>query len=97
MEDYFKSNLMFNPWLLVDKPNVNLMSEETKKIISEFEKKLVVEGEGVGRKGLIVNGKMMEITKERAAEACLYLLANNGFGKTVSTSIFNEIPKDKNF
>lgn len=102
-EDYFKDNIQFNPWTLVDKPNY-MMSEQTKKIMEENEKKIVVEGEGIGRKGIIINGKLREIKKDRVGEACLYTLVNNEvnnipkrFGLTVSTQIFNEMEKDINF
>ena len=95
-EDYFNPNYIFNPWTLVDKPNCQ-MSEQTKQMVKELEKKIIIEGEGVGRKGIIINGKLREITKERAAEACLYALANNNLGKTVSTKLFEEIETDKPF
>ncbi|MBU3905030.1 MAG: hypothetical protein KJ906_02700 [Nanoarchaeota archaeon] len=95
-EDYFNKGFQFNPWTLLDKPNFE-MSIETKKIMNTNEKKIIMEGEGVGRKGIIINNKLREITNERQAAACLYTLTNNGFGVTVSSQTFNEMEKDKPF
>jgi hypothetical protein len=93
--DWFNNNKMFNPWTLVDKSN--LMSAETAKIMAENEKKIIVESEGHGRKGVIVDGKLREITEAREADAALYVLTNNGLGKTVNSKTFDEIPKGPNF
>lgn len=99
-EDYFNSTFMFNNWVILDAPNeeVNgdLSNPDVIKIIREREKQIVIEGEAPGRKGIIINGKLREITKERSAEACLYSLANNT-GVTVKKSIFDKLPKDVNF
>ena len=61
------------------------------------EKKIIIEGEGKGRKGVIVNGKLREIKDGREADACLYVLANNGMGQTINTDLFNKLPRDINF
>jgi len=63
-----------------------------------MEKKIIVEGEGAGKKGIVINGKLMNITKDRSAEACLYSLANNGVGITISSELYNQIYNiDNNF
>lgn len=98
-EDYFKEEFMFNPWTLVDKPNIT-MSAESQVILEKNEGKLIIEGEGVGRKGIVVDKKLRQIidkTNNRATASCLYLLAKNGYGVTVPTKIFNEIEKGENF
>jgi len=94
-EDYFNSGHMFNPWTLIDK--VNKLDPEIEKLMKEYEKKVIIEGEAPGRKGIIINGKLQEITKEREAAACLYALANNGLGVTVSKDVFDIISKDGEF
>jgi len=88
--NYFTQAFQFNPWTLVDKPNP---LTEGQTIIKEYEKKVIIEGEGKGRKGIIINGKFLEIKKDRVGEACLYALANNGFGVTVSTETIDELIK----
>ena len=90
---------MFNPWTLTDKPNI-VMTPETKAILDANEKKLIVEGEGAGRKGVVVSGVLRQIldpSNNRAAAACLYVLTNNGFGVTVNTQTFNEMTKGPDF
>ena len=96
-EDWFASPYMFNPWTLVDKPNEVIVSEGATTIINKYEKKFIVEGEGVGRKGIIINGQLHEVAKDREASASIYVQNNNGSGVTVSTDLFNEIPKGINF
>jgi hypothetical protein len=98
-EDYFQDKFMFNPWTLTDKPNI-VMTPETKAILDANEKKLIVEGEGAGRKGVVVSGVLRQIldpSNNRAAAACLYVLTNNGFGVTVNTQTFNEMTKGPDF
>lgn len=95
-EDYFNDKHMFNPWTLVDKPNF-AMSPETQKLMIQHEKHLIMEGEGVGRKGIIVDGLLRQIldpTNNRAAAACLYL---SPVKFTVTSKIFNEMLKGDNF
>jgi murein DD-endopeptidase MepM/ murein hydrolase activator NlpD len=71
-----------------------LINEDNiKNFMATNEKKIIAEGEGKGRKGIIINGKLREIKKDRVAEACLYVLTN----QTVSTKKFDELPKDKDF
>lgn len=96
-EEWFETTSMFNPWTLVDKPNQVAISKEALSIINKYEKKFVIEGEGVGRKGIIIDGVLQEITKDREAAASIYVQSNNGSGVTVSTKDFNEVPKGKNF
>lgn len=98
-EDYFHDKFMFNPWTLTDKPNFS-MSNETKEILKNNEKKLIIEGEGAGRKGIVIGGTLRQVvdpSNNRSAAACLYVLTNNGFGKTVNTKTFNEMTKGTNF
>ncbi len=95
-EDYFSSGNMFNPWTITDKPNETI-SQETKDIVERYEKQVVVEAEGVGRKGIIVDGFLRELTKLRNAEGSLYVLANNDLGGFVDTKTFNEMPKGDKF
>jgi len=99
-EDYFDSKYMFNPWTLTDKPNPSSVSSVTLKIMADNDKKIIMEAEGPGRKGIMINGEMREIfdpTNNRATASCLYALANNGIGTFVDTKTFNEIPKGKEF
>lgn len=97
-ENYFNNINMFNPWVAVDKPNVvGDISDELKKFLITNEKKIIIESEGVGRKGIIIGGKLREIKNGREGASCLYALVNNGFGKNASTKEFEEIPKDVNF
>lgn len=97
-EDYFATGNMFNPWTLTDQMNAAMpISDETKKILATNEKKFVIEGEGPGRKGIIVNGKVKLVKKEREAVAATYVVTNNGMGITVPTKMFDEMPKDGDF
>jgi len=96
-QNWFDSAFMFNPWTLIDKPNIAQISNVTKDIINKYEKKFVVEGEGVGRKGIIIDGQLKQIVNAREAAASIYVQNNNGYGVTVSTSVFDELPKDANF
>ena len=96
-EDWFASVWMFNPWTLVDASNQVIISDSVKNIIDKYEKKFVVEGEGVGRKGIIVGGKLCSIGKEREANASIYVQNNNGNGITVPTNIYDQLPKGNNF
>ncbi len=98
-EDYFTSTYMFNPWVAVDKPNIvsSDLSDDIKKLLISYEKKIIIESEGIGRKGIIINGKLREIKNGREGASCLYTLANNGFGKNSNTKEFDSLPKDVNF
>jgi len=87
LTDFFITKPIYNKQILIDK----------QKFMKKYEKKIIIEGEGHGRKGIIINGKLREIKKGREADACLYALANNKLGTTVSSEKFNSIPKDKNF
>ena len=95
-EDYFSDSFIFNPWVLIDRPNI-LMSDVAQNIVNKYEKKIIGESEGVGRKGIIINGKLREIKNDRVGDACLYALATNGFGTFVNTKTFDEITKDIDF
>lgn len=64
------------------------------KFMAQYEKKIIVEGEGPGRKGIVINGKLREIKDGREAVACLYTLANNGLGTTVSSKDFDKLPRE---
>jgi hypothetical protein len=68
-----------------------------KNMLDKNEKKLIIEGEGVGRKYVVVNGKLREIKGDRADEAALYVLANNGMGETTSSEVINNMPKGEDF
>lgn len=97
-EDYFSSGSMFNPWTLTDKENPAIpINKETLKVLNENEKMLIIEAEGTGRKSVVVNSKLRNITKERTPEATAYVLANNGNGTFVTTKMYDEMPKDKDF
>ena len=83
---------------LIEKPIYNkqiLINLE--KFMAKNEKKIIIEGEAPGRKGIIINGELREITEDREAAACLYALANNGLGLTVKKSDFDNMPKGKDF
>ncbi len=96
-EDWFNSTHMFNPWTLVDKPNQTIVSNGAKNIINKYEKKFVVEGEGVGRKGIIIGGQLRQVQHEREAAASIYVQTNSGSGVTVASKLFDEIPKGADF
>ena len=90
-QDYFNKLYQFDPWVLCDKPNTFQATPNAQEILKANEKKIIIEGEGVGRKGIIVSGELKEIEKDRVSDACLYSFVNNGFGKTVSTELFDEM------
>lgn len=94
-QDYFNNIFQFNPWTILDKPNieVNVVDAEIQKILNSNEKKIIIEGQGVGRKGIIIDGKLKEIIRDRESAACLYGMANNNIGSTISTDIYNKLPK----
>ena len=96
-EDWFSSIHMFNPWTLIDKSNQVVISETALNIMNKYEKKFVVEGEGAGRKGIIIGSKLCPIGKEREANASIYVQNNNGLGITISTDLYNQLPKGNNF
>lgn len=95
-EDYVNGLFQFNPWTLVDKPN-QAMSNEADLVAQRNEKKVIIEAEGAGRKGIIINGKLRQMVKDRESAACLYTLTNNGMGIFVSTNIFDKMQKAQNF
>lgn len=76
-----------------------LINDKIKNIMENNEKKIVIEGTpgSAGRKGIIINGKLREIKEGREADAALYVLNNNGFGKTISSDEFDKMPKDAEF
>ena len=94
-QDYFSDLFQFNPWTLLDKPNVevNTVDPVIQKILNANEKKIIIEGQGAGRKGIVINGRLRDIVKDREAVACLYGMANNNIGTTISTDIYNLLPK----
>ena len=96
-QDWFDSVYMFNPWTLIDKDNTGAVSPETEKVIKKYEKKFVMEGEGPGRKGIIVNGELRPVRQEREAAASIYVQTNSGDGVTVTSKMFDEMPKGANF
>jgi len=69
----------------------------SKNMLDKNEKKIIIEGEGHGRKFVVVNGKLREVKKDRTDQAALYVLANNGMGETTSTEVINQMPKGKDF
>ena len=87
LEPMIIEKLIYNKQILLDLNN----------FMKNNEKRIIIEGEAPGRKGVIVNGQLREITNEREAAACLYVLANNGFGTTVSKELFDTLNKGKNF
>jgi len=94
-QDYFNKLYQFNPWVMVDKPNITEATNdpEVQNILVKNEKKFIIEGAGVGRKGVLVNGKLLELTKEREPSASIYVQTNNGSGLTISTELYNKLPK----
>ncbi|MBU1063176.1 hypothetical protein KKC67_03610, partial [Patescibacteria group bacterium] len=73
------------------------MSNEADLVAQRNEKKVIIEAEGAGRKGIIINGKLRQMVKDRESAACLYTLTNNGMGIFVSTNIFDKMQKAQNF
>lgn len=96
-QDYFNKLFSFDPWTLIDQPNQNIVDPKIQDILIKNEKKIIIEAEGHGKKGIIINGELREIVKERESSACLYTLANNDNGLTVSSEIFEKLPKGVNF
>jgi len=96
-QNWFDSVFMFNPWTLVDKANVAAISLDAQNIINKYEKKFVVEGEGAGRKGVLVAGHLRPVRTDREAAASIYVQTNSGQGVTVTTKLFDELPKGANF
>lgn len=90
-EDFIKTHIVWD-WRELTDPVIIKNS-----FMKDNEKKLVFEGDGHGRKFIVINGKLREITKERAAEAALYVLNNNGFGQTKSGAFIDSLPKDVDF
>jgi hypothetical protein len=73
--------------------NIKEKSMTDEQFIKNNEGKIVFEGVGKGRFGIIIGGKMREITPERSAQACLYAIKN----ATVQSDLFDIIPKGDNF
>jgi hypothetical protein len=71
------------------------MLNETQFLLN-MEKKIIFEV-GKGRFGIIVNGKLREITPDRAGQACLFALANNKLGATIQQDLFDSLPRGQNF
>jgi hypothetical protein len=70
------------------------------QFISNNEKKLIFEGVGAGRFGIIIGGKLRQITPERSAQACLYAMVNARsfpLGATIQTDLFDAVPVGDNF
>jgi hypothetical protein len=96
-EEWFDPKYIFNPWTLTDQPNAIVVSPESQNIVKNYEKKLVVEAEGKGRVGIIINGKLNEVPSDRKSAASVYVLTNNNLGVNVKTKIFDELTKGPNF
>jgi len=94
-EDWFSNEYMFNPWLLIDQPNI--MSPEILQLIKEMDKGMLIENEAPGRKGIIYAGKLMEVINGREGNAALYLIENKTNIRRISKDIFNQIPRGNNF
>jgi hypothetical protein len=74
--------------------NLNKFTINEKSMdISNLEGQIIAEGEGHGRKAIVIHGQAREITPDRVAQACLYKLTN----KTISTADFDSMPKGLNF
>lgn len=95
-KDYFNGLYQFNPWLVIDAPNP-ITNPNIIAILKEYEHKFVIEGEGPGRKGLVIDGLLCPIGKEREANASIYVQNNNGYGITVSTVLYDQFPKGPQF
>lgn len=96
-EDFFDTMFQFNPWTMIDQPNIQHPDPKMENLLNEYEKKFIIEGEGKGRVGVVVNGDLLEVTKIRRPSANSYVLANNGLGVTVSTDDFNSLYHGKKF
>ena len=100
-EDYFNKTFMFSPWVILDAPNEtggeDLNNPDVIKILREKEKKFVIEGTGVGRKGIIIDGKLREVSKDRESASSIYVESNNGNGVTVGTNLFDKLPRGEKF
>jgi murein DD-endopeptidase MepM/ murein hydrolase activator NlpD len=73
-----------------------ILNKDKSMNLTDLEGEFVVEGNGKGRKGIVVKGILREITNERTAQACLYYLAKK-YGIFISDKDFNNLPKGQNF
>lgn len=96
-ESYFDSRFQFNPWTLVDKPNIGTPHPNVDSIIKNNEKKYVVEAGGHGRVGIIIGGKLREVMNNRRPQGNTYVITNNQLGTTISTQDFDLLPRGKEF
>jgi len=96
-EAWFVEQYMFNPWLLIDKINIDYMSQEIIDLVKQNEKGMIIENEAPGRKGIIYAGKLMEVLNGREGNAALYLIENKTSVRRVSKDIFNQLPKGNSF
>src|SRR4030042_375326 len=81
----------FLPHMVFDLREILKEKKTMSDLIAKNEKKFIIEGDSPGRKGIIIDGKLREIANDREAAACLYILANNGFGQFVSSEFFDDI------
>ncbi|MBI5402483.1 MAG: peptidoglycan DD-metalloendopeptidase family protein [Ignavibacteriae bacterium] len=92
LTELFIEKPVYDKQTLINHNNLNPL-----KFMKDNEKKLIIEGDGKGRKFIVINGKLHEIKKEREASAALYILNNNGFGTTIDGETIEKLPKDKDF
>lgn len=85
---------VYDKQALINQAKIDLI---IKNMVTNNEKKIIVEGEGHGRKFVVVDGKLREIKEGREADAALYVLTNQGFGQTTSTNSIDKMPKGKDF
>ena len=102
-EDYFTESAdtavgpapgayVVNSWVLIEDnlipPNVKLMD-----FLKKNEGKLVQDVQGNGSFGIVLDGKILEATPERAAQLCLTVLMRSGQGVPVPKDLWNAAPK----
>jgi len=94
-EEWFTEQYMFNPWLLIDRPNY--MDLETQLLIEQMNKGMVIENEAPGRKGIIYGGKLLEVINGREGNAALYLIENKTLIRRITKTQFDAIPRGSTF
>jgi hypothetical protein len=96
-ENWFVDKYMFNPWLLVDQVNPIYMPQEIVDLIAANDKGMLIENDPPGRKGIIYDGKLMEVITGREGVAALYLIENKTTARRISKDQFDAIPRGNNF
>ena len=104
--DTYRGYIDLEP-LLIEKPiydkqiliNAAKLDLIAKNMLEKNENKVIIEATkgSKGRKFVVVDGQLQEIKAGREAAAALYVMANNGLGQNLGTSLIDKMPKGKDF